>query len=425
MTRFIGFFFRMFLSHTFGEEQVGLYQLIFPVFALCFSICSAGIETAISRCVAQKLSFGKKEAADSILYQALFLSFFLSFALGLLMNRNATFLAIYILGDLRCEPLLATLSYALPFASVHCCIHGYYLGQKQTTIPALSQFIEQLSRVGAVYIMYLLYQNNHSQATIRLAVLGLVIGECFSSAFCFRCFLNTRHLRFSFVQLWKDRHLGRELIKLSAPLTGTRVLTNLLQSIENISIPLRLQIYGFPNSEALGTYGVLTGMALPCILFPTALTNSISTMLLPTVAEIQASSKTKQLKTLIYKVILFGFSFGAVCGLLFLFLGTTIGKLLFDSELAGDFIRTLAWICPFLYANTSLISIINGLGKTSASFLINICNLAIRILSVWYAIPLFGMQGYLWGLLASQLLVSISCLSCLYFYCANNAKKPE
>ena len=35
-TRFIGFFYRIFLSQSFGEESVGLYQLIFPVYALCF-----------------------------------------------------------------------------------------------------------------------------------------------------------------------------------------------------------------------------------------------------------------------------------------------------------------------------------------------------------------------------------------------------
>ena len=36
-TRFMGFFYRMFLSHTFGEENVGLYQLVFPVYALGIS----------------------------------------------------------------------------------------------------------------------------------------------------------------------------------------------------------------------------------------------------------------------------------------------------------------------------------------------------------------------------------------------------
>ena len=30
-TRMMGFFYRIFLSHAFGEEGVGLYQLILPV----------------------------------------------------------------------------------------------------------------------------------------------------------------------------------------------------------------------------------------------------------------------------------------------------------------------------------------------------------------------------------------------------------
>ena len=30
-SRIMGFFFRIFLSHAFGEENVGLYQLVFPV----------------------------------------------------------------------------------------------------------------------------------------------------------------------------------------------------------------------------------------------------------------------------------------------------------------------------------------------------------------------------------------------------------
>ena len=47
-TRFMGFFYRMFLSHTFGEENVGLYQLVFPVYALGISLSCAGMELALS-----------------------------------------------------------------------------------------------------------------------------------------------------------------------------------------------------------------------------------------------------------------------------------------------------------------------------------------------------------------------------------------
>ena len=52
ITRVMGFFYRIFLSHTIGAEGVGIYQLIFPVYALCFSFAVAGIQTGISRCCA-------------------------------------------------------------------------------------------------------------------------------------------------------------------------------------------------------------------------------------------------------------------------------------------------------------------------------------------------------------------------------------
>ena len=416
LTRFIGFFFRSFLSHTFGEEQMGLYQLIFPIYALCFSLSSAGIETALSRCVARKISLGKKKEADCMLYQALLISLTLSLALVLLVRKFATSLSIYMLGDLRCEALLRTLALALPFSSIHNCICGYYLGQKQTKLPALSQLVEQLMRVGAVYISCQVLLHNGTSVSIWVAVLGLVIGEIASSLYCLRYFTSRPHLHPDFLTLYKNKSLTGELLRMAIPLTSSRILMNLLQSIESISIPFCLQRYGYTNSEALSTYGVLVGMALPCILFPTAVTNSVSTMLLPTVAEIQAEDDLLHLKKLIRRVISFSFGLGGVCGLMFLLLGSLAGRILFDSSLAGNFIRTLAWICPFMYMNTTLLGILNGLGKANLSFVNNVCGLLIRISGVWFGIGIFGMNGYLWGLLISQLLVSLLCVSQLGCY---------
>lgn len=424
ITRFIGFFFRMFLSHTFGAEQVGLYQLIFPVYALCFSFACAGIEIALSRCVAREISLNRKNNANLFLYQALLISVVISILLGFLIRKNAASISIYILGDLRCETLLNILSYSLPFAAVHSCICGYYLGQKHTKVPAIAQFIEQLARVGSVYIIWMIFANKEQELSIGIVVLGLVIGEIFSSVFCFRCFMKDSSKRTPKSFTKPFFLFGKELIHLALPITLTRVLSNLLQSVESISIPFCLQLHGMTNAESLSTYGVFTGMALPCILFPSALTNSISTMLLPTVAEIQAEQNIKRLKLLIRNVILFGLSFGFFCGVLFLSSGSLAGKLLFDSSLAGDFIKTLAWICPFLYLNNTLISIMNGLGKTSTTFIINTVSLCVRIAGVWIGIPLFGMYGYLIGLLLSQLLTVVCSTLFLYFFAKNKSVSP-
>ena len=91
--------------------------------------------------------------------------------------------------------------------------------------------------------------------------------------------------------------------------------------------------------------------------------------------------------------------------------------------MAGDFIITLAWMCPFLYTNSTLISIINGIGRTKLSFCINSASLGIRIASVFMLIPVFGIEGYLWGLLASQVSIFIFCLLYLGCYLRKEIRK--
>lgn len=416
LSRFIGFFYRMFLSHTFGEESVGLYQLIFPLYALCFSFTIAGIETAISRCIANRISLGRKEEARQLLYTGLFLSLTLSFITICILQTNSSWLAINILGDIRCEPLLVIISYALPFAAVHSCICGYYFGIKQTKIPALSQLAEQIARVSSVYVLYLAAREKNWNISISYAVIGLVFGEIISASFCFKYFTGEMTLFKSRFSIKYGLNCAKELLHLSIPLTANRILLNLLQSVEAISIPLKLQQYGYTVSESLSTYGVLTGMALPCILFPSAVTNAVATMLLPTVAEIQVSNNLDRLKKLIKKTMFYCFFLGFLCCLSFLLFGSWAGRILFHSSLAGKFILTLSWMCPFLYMNSTLISIINGLGKTTTTFLINTFGLTIRITGVLVFIPKIGMNGYLRGLLLSQLAVSILCILNLNFH---------
>ena len=306
-TRFMGFFYRIFLSHTFGEEGVGLYQLIFPVYALCFSLTSAGIETALARCVAKRVSVGKKKEARTLLFTGMAISVSLSVIVMLLLQNYAELIAAQFLQEERCSSFLIILSYSFPFASIHSCIVGYYLGLKETKIPAFSQLIEQLVRILSVYLFYLAGIKNGTKFGISIAVGGLIAGEIASSMFCLKMITKKtpycQSLTKRITKLPEYISYAGELLLLSAPLTASRVLLNLLQSIEAVSIPLKLQLHGMTVSQSLSTYGVLTGMALPCVLFPSAITNSVSTMLLPTVAEAQTLNRRQQMKNIIQKSV--------------------------------------------------------------------------------------------------------------------------
>lgn len=418
-TRLIGFFYRIFLSHAFGEEGVGIYQLIFPVYALGFSLTCAGIEIAISRSVAQKNAVGKIEQARAVLYIGCLFSMFFSVLFMLVIQKQSSFIASQLLNEPRCEPLLVIISYALPFSSLHSCIYGYFLGLKETKIPAISQFIEQIVRVGSIFLLYKLSLQSNPSPNIIVAVAGIVFGEFASSLFCFFSYRHQKNTTDFSISFSTIKGRIKELFGLSIPLTCNRVLLNILQSIEAISIPVKLQLFGYNISQSLSIYGVLTGMALPCILFPSALTNSVATMMLPTVAELQTASNKHVLFSIIKKVVLFCSILGSLCCVLFIYIGSFIGRHIFHSNLAGDFLITLAWMCPFLYTNSNLISIINGLGKTIFSFIFNTIGLSLRIGSIYFLIPLYGIRGYLFGLLASQLVIFLLCISYLYIFSRN------
>ena len=330
LTRVIGFFYRIFLSRTFQAEGVGLYQLIFPVYTLCFSLTSAGIQTALSRIVAKYKALNQEKTCQNALKTALFLSMILSFAALIVVQKRAEPIASTILQEPRCAELLTSMSLAFPFAAIHSCICGYYLGMKKTEVPAVSQLLEQLFRVLSVVFLCQIDLHFFMGTPVTIAVLGMVCGEIVSAIYSI--FMLHETLFSPSGKLQDFLIPARELLHLSIPLTANRVLLNLLQSAEAILIPLRLQMYGLTLSDSLSTYGVLTGMALPCILFPSAITNSVSTMLLPTVAELQVSDLRDNLPKLIRKVVFCCFSLGFLCMAGFFVLGNIMGNLIFHNS---------------------------------------------------------------------------------------------
>lgn len=409
-SRFMGFFYRIFLANTIGAEGMGIYQMIFPIYSVCYSLCASGIETAISKLTAAKFAVGKSKEASGILKTGIFLTLALSVSCSLLIFYYADVIAEVFLKEPRCTELLKILSAAIPFGAVHSCIFGYYFGIRKAGVPSAAQLIEQGFRISCVFILYRVYTTNGLEISPAIAVIGLVFGEFCAFLFTVTCF-SFRPAAKSQFPGFKAFSYFKEIFSLAAPLTLSRICINLLASLEAALIPNALKSYGMETSAALSVYGILNGMALPFILFPNALTVSLSTMLLPAVSESQANGHLNALKGTLKKTFSFCLLLGCSCLLFFLLFGNFLGEFVFSNALAGNFITILAWICPFLYLNTTLNSVLNGLGRTNAVFFIGICSLFLRIGFIFFAVPILGIHGYLFGLLASQLFITFfSCL---------------
>lgn len=137
----------------------------------------------------------------------------------------------------------------------------------------------------------------------------------------------------------------------------------------------------------------------------------MAVLLLPTVAEAQADGNQKRISDTIAMSLRYSLYMGILCIGLFTLFGNELGTSVFHSPDAGSFIQILAWLCPFLYLATTMGSILNGLGRTSTTFLQNVTALLLRLSFVLFGIPRLGITAYLWGMLASELL-----LACLHLY---------
>ena len=405
--RILGFFYRIFMSRTIGAEGLGIYNMVHPIFSICFAVCAGSIQTALSQYVAANQTRGR-----AVFRTGLVIAMGMSFLLAWVIYGNAGFLAEKLLLEPRCAPYLPVMAVSVPFAALHACINGYYYGMQKARVPAFSQVAEQVIRMGAVFLIASIWLESGRQITVSLAVYGHLIGEMASAVFTVFCL--------GFFPPCKDGDSRRApaiplsfgataapLMALALPLMGNRLILNVLGSAEAIWIPNRLMSSGLTNSEALSVYGVLTSMALPFILFPSAITNSMAVLLLPTVAEAQADGNEARISSMISMSLRYSCYMGVLCIGIFTIFGNQLGVSVFHDQNAGTYITILSWLCPFMYLATTMGSILNGLGRTSSTFFQNVFAMVIRLAFVLFAIPRYGILGYLWGMLVSELALAL------------------
>lgn len=425
ISRLIGFFYRIYLSRLFGEEGIGIYQLISPVTSLSFALCASGYQTAVSKLSAELAA--KEKSPDGVSSKRpLWVSISISLPLSLLCT-GITYCCAAPIGKLllkepRTIPLLKIIAFSFPFVGIHACINGWFYGMKKAGLPSAAQLVEQLTRVGCVCLMTAREVAEGKMPDVSAAILGLTLGELVSMTFAIFTFLpycrRPKAIPSSSAPLASLRPqailpLYRELLATAIPLTANRLVLTLLGSVESVSIPEMLRQHGYDAETALSVYGVLTGMALPLVFFPNALTGSMAVMLLPMISENYCLGKVKRVRDLTWQTLRYSLALGGICFFTFTFFGRMLGNALFHSSLAGQCIQTLGFICPFLYLDTTLSSILQGMGRSGVLFFINIASLLTRLAFVFLAVPLYGIKGYLWGMLAGQLLLSAFYLICL------------
>ena len=400
-TKVIGFFYRVFLSRILGSSGLGLYQLVMPVLSLCYALTCSGISTALSKYIAG--IFRQKDGnrrSLSFLTAGCVLSVVPAVLLAILLFQISGFVASSLLKEPSAACLIRIISFSIPFLALHTCIDGYFIGLKIASVPGVTQLLEQLVRVISVYLIWTLFCQKQIPVTPSIAAFGAVFGDMSAALF--------GSLSLSFFSFKKKAMPSssalldpmRKLLSMSVPLTTNRVMLTVLGSTELVLIPFMLKKSGLTNSQALSVFGILHGMAITIILFPTTFIHSMSSMLLPEIAGFKEEHHSTSLTQAAEKSIAFSLSLGILCIGLFATYGSRFGAVIFHTPAAGSYISVLSWLCPFLYLQITCQSILHGLGETKLPLLISILGTTIEICCILFLIPIMGVKGYLFGMLA-------------------------
>lgn len=399
-SRILGFLYRIFLSNLIGAKGMGIFQLIFPVLTFCVALSCGGIQIAVSRFVAESKS---KSQSFLVLVSSIIMSLILSVLTSLILYNFAAPISIHIIKNDACIQLLKYASITIPLTAFHSCISGYYLGTKKTFVPAVSSVFEQIIKVIVLYVMGMVWLDSEIEITPLIAVYSMIISEIAGSAFCLVAICSEKKYAFKIKNLLSTM---KTTFSVSYVLTLNRLMMSFLQCFEAILVPIVLVKSGESNSSALSIYGILTGMAIPVITFPSAINSSVSTMILPTIAQANTSDEPIRVKRTTEFSMWFSMVSGIFCIGVFLFYGDFIGTNIFGHPEAGYYIKTLAWLCPFMYLSITLGSVLHGLGKTNTAFIHNVIGIFIKLVFLWFVVPEIGITGYLWGLLMSNLVVT-------------------
>ncbi len=407
VVRMIGFAYRILLSRVIGAEGIGLFQLVAPVHMLTITLVTSGLPIAVSRMVSQHTALKDDAGAKQVVQRALAAVSMLSILIMLVLSLNLKTIAFHLLKQPRTYLSLVAFIPCILILGVSSVYNGYFYGRKNVHPPALSEMVEQILRVGLVLGILHFFAPLEAEHASAIAMAGMVVGEM--AGLILVQYFYWKEKKDASLPHRPAKHspkILRELFAIAAPITGTRLTSSIMQSINSIIIPQRLILAGFSNSQALSQFGMLTGMAMPFIFLPFTLTGALSVVMVPNLSEHHTLKDWRSIQEKIGKAILITCITAFPIAALLMSLSTPLSVLLYSEREVGRILFYLApIIIPFCLQHT-LSGMLNGLGRQGVAARNYLVGASASLACTYFLVanPRFGIYGYVIGFSFSSLI---------------------
>lgn len=411
--KFLGFLYRIYMSHAIGSEGVGLYQVALSTFGFLFTLISSGIPITVSRLMAKYKAQKNQDKVSKIITAGLSVSLSLSVPIALiLLIFNGSF--AFIFADQRCMKIFLIIAPGLIFTSVYSVIRGVFWGNKDFLPYSIIELLEEICMI-IVGVVLINHASSVYDGAIRAGV-AVIVSYLFSFIVSTSIFFIRKN------KLANPISELKPLLVSSTPVTVMRTVSSLSMSLVSFILPLRLIASGLTHSEAISLFGSAVGQAIPLLFIPTSLIGSFTLVLIPEISENYYNKKSLNLKNDIEKSIKFTLFLTSLFIPVFLVCGKEIGIIVFNSHECGNFLSASAILVVFVGLSSITTSILNSLGAENNVLLFYMISGLLMLACVWFLPKFMGVYSLVIGFL---FIYGLTSLLNLRLICKKSQQKPK
>ncbi len=388
-----GLLYNVFISNTLGAETIGLFHLVGSVYSIGISLCVSGMSLTSTRLLSDMPRQKGLMYSDSILFKCLVISLVTSLVATLLLYGFSDLIATSILDRGEASRYLKTLSLCLVAVSVSSVLGGYFTAFGKVGAICTGRLLSEVANWGAtLFFLKTVRKGDECMAIVRATMLSAFV-QCFCDLLFWRASGRGQMKQKSSVSYG-------QVMRLCAPLALGSYLRTGLSSAENLLIPKRLSRL---STDALSKYGVLKGMTMPVLFFPSVLTSAFISLLVPEVARRFSQNHKNSVeyvsKLSLWHIIKFGFCVSAI----FFIWSDEICQEIFNRSDAGEYLHFLALLPLFMYVDSVTDAVLKGANEQVFSLKVNTIDAIARVFLVFFCVPVFGIRAYVAILYVSEI----------------------
>jgi stage V sporulation protein B len=417
INRVLGFVPRIALPRVIGAEGVGLYQMGYPFLIVILTLITGGVPLAVAKLVAEAESEGNERRVRGILTLSLFLMIVLGIAFMAVCIIAAPWITTYLLTDSRVYYTFLSMSPIIPIVGVSSVYRGYFQGRHNMIPTASSQIVETIVRIVAMLsLAYVLLPRGIEYAAAG-AMLGVVAGELCGMAVLLLHYNKSKaqYVAYHKAVIGEDRkrrHMlanFRKLLKISVPVTGSRLVGSCSYFLESIMIVQSLALAGVATAVATAQYGTLQGMVIPILLLPGVLTYSLSVSLVPSLSEAAARNDMKTIHKRLHQSLRLALVTGAPFAVAMYVLSDPLTYFLYNDTQVGSMLKMMAPVAMFYYFQGPLNATLQALDKPGTALLNTFIGASIKLMLIYQLAsnPQFGIEGAVIAINVNIALVTI------------------